>query len=136
MSVEIRHVVVGDCDCGVPKYSWEPHNGHEHYWECAYGRIPSFDVDNPAPLILAGRDWVHDVLKEGGKRTIGDRFYTITAVPAPDEHGDITETAHLRMFQRLDYRGRSWTWELEAAHWADPPTRHNNAPIYLGRWPD
>ena len=138
MSIEIRHVVIGECDCGVPKYSWERCGKHDHYWECDYGRIPSFDIDNPAPLIIVGRDWAHSVFAEGGQRELGKKLYAITAVPVPDENGEVTEDSGIRLFQRLEYRGRDWTWELEPAHWADPPTRNNNArvPIYLGRWPD
>ena len=138
MSIEVRHVIVGDCDCGTPKYSWEHDDDHGHYWECDYGRIPSFDIDNPAPLIIIGRRWVHDVFKEGGQRRLGDRLYTVTAVPIPDENGEVTETSPIRIFQRIDYHGQSWTWELEPAHWNEPPTRYNCArdTIYLGRWPD
>lgn len=138
MSVEVRHVIVGDCDCGTPKYSWEDRECHEHYWECDYGRIPSFDRENPAPLVVVARDWALSVFKAGGERTIGDCHYTIRFVPVPDESGEVTETSEVRLFHSLSYKGRSWTWELEPAHWADPPTRFNNAhsPIYLGRWPD
>ena len=128
MSIEIRHVVTGNCDCGTPRYSWEHTTDHDHHWECDYGRIPSFDANNPAPLIITGRDFVRDVYVNGGKRRIGEVLYAITFVEEPA----------LRLFQRIEHNGRSWTWELEPAHWADPPTRHNNArlPIYLGRWPD
>lgn len=138
MSVEVRHVVEGDCDCGVPKYSWEHHDEHNHYWECDYGRIPSFDINQPAPLIITACDWAHQVIKDGGHRRIGEKLHSITPVPIPDETGDITEQSEVRLFHRVDYRGQSWTWELEPAHWADPPTRNNNAHarIYLGRWPD
>lgn len=134
VSIEIRHVIVGDCDCGIPCYSWEEGNCHEHYWECDYGRIPSFDLKNPAPLIISSCDWVRRVFAMGECR-IGDRLDAISLVPPPDERGEDSE---VRMFQRTVYGDRSWTWELEPAHWADPPTRHNNAriPIYLGRWPD
>lgn len=137
MSIEIRHVITGDCDCGTPKFSWEHSEDHEHYWECDYGRIPSFDIKNPAPLIISSRDWVHRVFAMGECR-IGDRLDVITVVPVPDERGEINENSGVRMFQRTDYGGRSWTWELEPAHWADPATRHNSAhmSIYLGRWPD
>lgn len=138
MSIEVRRAIIGDCDCGVPKDSWEQCNDHDHYWECDRGRIPSFDINNPAPLIITGVDWVHRVFKAGGQRRIGEKVHTITVVPVPDETGEVTEDSALRMFHRIDYRGRSWTWELEPAHWAEPPTRNNNAhlPIYLGRWPD
>ena len=138
MSIEIRHVIEGDCDCGTPKYSWEHSNDHGHYWECELGRIPSFDINNPAPLTIDARDWVHQVYANGGTRQIGEKLHTITVVPVADEHGDVTENSEIRMFHRIEYRGRSWTWELIPAHWADPPTRNNNAhtPIYIGKWPD
>lgn len=144
MSVEVRRVVIGECDCGTPRFSWEHGTDHRHYWECDYGEIPSFDMENPAPLIIVRRDWVHDVLAKGGRvaqggqRRIGEKLFTVTVDAIPDETGEITENSGVRIFHRLDCRGRSWIWELEPAHWADPATRYNNArmAIYLGRWRD
>lgn len=130
VSIEVRHVVDGDCDCGAPKYSWEHRNRHDHHWECDWGRIPSFDVESPAPLIITSRDFAHRCASHGRVDRIG-ALHTV-------EVAQVTEGTDARMFQRIDYQGRSWTWELHPAHWADPPTRYNNAhiPIYLGRWPD
>jgi len=137
MSIEIRHVIVGECDCGVPKYSWE-HTNHDHYWECDYGIIPSFDIRNPAPLTITSRDFAHWVFEEGPQRISRGSVHTVTVTPMPDTNGDITATSEIRMFYHIEYLGRRWTWELLPAHWGEPPSRYNNAriPIYLGRWPD
>lgn len=129
MSVEIRHVVTGDCDCGTPRFSWEQSKDHGHHWECDYGVIPSFNLDDPASLAIADQEWVHRALAlANGQLHIGEALHTIR----------IVEDSEMRLFHRIEHRGRSWIWELEPAHWADPPTRHNNAhrAIYLGRWPD
>lgn len=129
MSIEIRHVIEGDCDCGTPKFSWEHSDEHGHYWECEYGRIPSFDINNPAPLVISARDWTHRLLATCAPVRVGSAFYEVTSLETADG---------IRLFQRLEHHRGSWTWELLPAHWADPPTRHNvaSAPIYLGRWPD
>lgn len=138
MSVEVRHVVIGGCDCGIPKFSWDHSNEHDHYWECEYGRVPSFDINDPAPLAVVDRQWAHAVYAQGGERRVGEKLHTITVVPVLEAGAALTENTSLRMFHRIDYRGQSWTWELEPAHFSDPPTRYNNAhrAIYLGRWPD
>ena len=138
MSVEVRYIVDGDCDCGTPKYSWEHENGLDHYWECDYGRIPGFNIHDPAPLAVVARDWAHSVYKGGGERRIGEKLHTVTIVPVLDGSGEVTEDTYLRLFHRIDYHGLSWTWDLLPAHFADPPSKHNNAhrAIYLGRWPD
>ena len=129
VSVEIRHVIVGECDCGVPKYSWE-HTNHDHYWECDYGIIPSFDIENPAPLIITSRSWVHCILYGSGGGSM--------SANSKDRHDVVTVLDDGRLLLRIDYDGRSWTWVLEPAHWDEPPSRYNDAhiPIYLGRWPD
>lgn len=137
VSVEIRRVTVGECDCGIPKYSWQRCDSHEHYWECDYGRVPSFDINNPAPLVIVGRDFAHRLIATGPElhRLV---HHAIDVVPATEPDGEVTENSVIRMFYRIEYHGRSWTWELKPAYWADRPTRFNNAhtPIYLGRWPD
>ena len=137
MSVEIRYMTEGDCRCPGP-YGPDEEPTCRHWWECDYGPVSRFDIRNPAPLIITGRDWVHDVFKQGGQRRSHGRVHTISVVPYPNDQGDIDENSPIRMFHRIDFRGRSWTWELEPAHWAEKPGRDNNAhlPIYLGRWPD
>ena len=37
-----------------------------------------------------------------------------------------------RMFARLDYYGKHWTWELFPAYFAD----NQGPPIIVGMWPD
>ena len=137
MSVEVRYVTKGECTCGVPYGPGERPSTCEHFWECDYGRIPSFDIENPAPLTITGRDFAHWVFKTGPRRISRGSVHTVTVTPIPDAHGEVTATSEIRMFHHIEYRGRNWTWELLPAHWVNPDEiRTCIDPIYLGRWPD
>lgn len=137
MSIEVRYKVDGECNCRGPYGPGErPARSCEHYWECDYGRIPSFDINNLAPLVITGRDFANWLFKEG-PREIRGGLYSLTVVPIPEPDGEITGNSEVRMFQHIDYEGRRWTWEFEPAHWANPAEiRTCIDPIYLGRWPD
>lgn len=137
MSVEVRYVTKGECHCGVPYVTGERPDTCEHWWECDYGRIPSWEIDNPAPLVIVGCDFAHLEFKEGPRRLAHGAMYSVTMVPIMEPDGDITEESGIRMFQHIEHAGRRWTWELEPAHWADSAEiRTCINPIYLGRWPD
>lgn len=127
MSVELRWVVEGECNCSVPRLSTEPATCRHHV-ECDWGRFTNADLSPHPPihyLMIAHTSWVSYVKKNGP--TIAPRYVD------ESEGGIVSVTSENdRTFFHLDHNGQRWTWELFPAHFAD---RYPSG-LLVGRWPD
>jgi hypothetical protein len=89
--------------------------------ECDFGLFENSAADPRyplRPLMLITRDQAAERLRDGPKHWRGG----ITSVTEQDGH----------MFAHVDYKGRTWTWELYEASWWDG----KGLDVLVGRWPD
>jgi hypothetical protein len=137
VSVEIRMVVEGECNCGNPYPSDNPQPATcFHFIECEWGKIPFTTIANPKPengdighLILTTQNWVESLLKGG------PIFYPpLLRQPPWFEKRYRGSVDGERIFIHLEYREMKWTWELFEAHWANEGFDAQD--VMIGRWPD
>jgi hypothetical protein len=134
VSVEIRMVVEGQCNCGNPYPSDNPQTATcFHFLECEWGKI---SPTNPKPehgevlhLMLTTRYWVEILLKDGPFL-----YPPMLSQPPWFEKRYSGSVDGDRIFVSLEYRDMKWTWELFEAHWSDLTVGAED--VMIGRWPD
>lgn len=121
MSVEIRSVTEGHCNCGTVLTADTP-STCTHRWVTDWGEI---EHPNPRPdrgevghLLITDAGWFHDLCHWGPALFPDGRVYRATD--------------GARRFLNLQYGQERWTWEMFDAHWADG----HPVPMLIGRWPD
>jgi hypothetical protein len=122
MSVELRFVVEGECECGTPKPIGFKYKC-SHHLVCVWGRFGNGEADPRWPLehlMLIAGDYVTRMLQFGAEP--GTRGGTVSCSSDAD-----------RLFCHLDYEGKRTTWELFEAHFADGGGPHD---LFVGVWPD
>lgn len=123
MSVEIRRVTEGICECGVCHPIGHRYTCH-HHWECDWGRLDNMEADPKRGvqhlIAITGRG-VERILDSGGAEP-GKRGGTVLVTVDGD-----------RTFLHLEHQSGSWTWELFPAHFQDGRGPND---LFIGRWPD
>jgi hypothetical protein len=132
VSVEIRMVVEGECNCENPSDKPHPPTCF-HFLECGWGKIPFTD---PSPergevghLMLTTRYWVELLLEDGPIL-----YPPMLSQPPWFEKRYIVSADGDRIFVSLEYRDMKWTWELFEAHWSHLAVGAGD--LMIGRWPD
>lgn len=127
MSLELRMVTEGDCECGQVWPRGHKYTKCRHPVVCDLGEI---EYTDPRPakgevghLMLMSVRFADQLQSQGPRVRWRDGYHEIHSVTR-DEDG--------QAYAHLEFEGFRWTWKLITAHWWD----RGDPDMLVGVWPD